>query len=113
MASNSLISNSSEPLLNERQTEPNRCQRVQSLCKLFLRTTLFSLTLILEGWFFYRFCIDFCKDQLEEYNMERRTVVMQKGVVCAIQLMSMLSLLSIFFSNPGFVSDYFTSEELT
>jgi len=40
-------------------------------------------------------------------------VFIQRSIVCIFFLMSVISLFSIYFSNPGFVSDYFYSEELT
>ena len=78
----SLDSSTAEPLLNTRPA-PNKCATLVSACRLLIRAALFSMTILLEGWFFWRFSLDFVSDQIEE-NEEATNAKKQRIIVCAI-----------------------------
>ena len=78
-----------------------------------MRCFFFSGTLALEGWFFYSFCFDNSKYELENDFEEKKIVIIKKAIVALFWFMSVLNLFRLFFGNPGFVSDYIKSEEIT
>ena len=94
-------------------TVPPKCQPCVNFLKACIRSILFGGTLALQSWFFYSYCIDYSRFQLDYNVVERSTVIAQKAPVCILQLFSLICLFRLFFSNPGYVTDYFKSEELT
>lgn len=75
----------------------------------FCRCLLLSVTLAIEAYFTKIFCIDYAGSALKA-DMAGQKHVQIIVIVCIVifaQFMSVLSLLRLFFSNPGFVRDYF------
>ena len=109
-----------EPLLdNDGQNDPDymtvppKCQPCLNILKAGLRSLLFGGTLALQSWFFYSYSIDYSRFQLDYNIVERSTVIAQKAPVCILQVFSLICLFRLFCGNPGYVTDYFKSEELT
>ena len=107
-----------EPLLNQNEQkteETNTC--ATGLCckslKLLYKIVFFTLTLLLQFWFFFSFCYACARYQLENEINERWSVFLTKAIVASLQFMSVVSMFRALLANPGFVSDYFRSIELS
>ena len=82
---------------------------------LLCRCLILSVTLTIEGYFTKVFCLEYVGEALEaeDISSQKRTQIL--AALCFVifaQFMSVLCLLRLFLSNPGFVRDYFESRQL-
>ena len=107
-----MIQQENEPLLDTVvEVKPERPCWKKFLYQ-FFRCLFFGVTVGLESWFFYSFCIDNSKFMIDNNINTKKSVIAQKTVVAFFWFMSILCLFRLFFFNPGFVDAYIKSEEL-
>ena len=91
--------------------------------RILARSMMLGLTLCLEGYFCHALCGRYLElelgDKMETQNNTDKgdRDAMAKVYVCValgltLQVMSVLSLLVLSFSNPGYVSDYYVSQRV-
>ena len=76
------------------------------------RFAILGCTLAIEGYFFHVFAIRYVSVELDDDESKAARVYTCLTLVLFLQVMSIVSLFSLSWSNPGFVSDYFVSRKV-
>ena len=79
------------------------------------QTLLLGVTMSIEGFYFYTFSIQYMQDQFESSDdsdgktINHSNILLKLSLVLFLQSMSVVSLLALWFGNPGYVKDFFTT----
>ena len=99
----------------EDSTETGCVTRAGCWClRALARLLLLSVTMSIQFYFFYMFAIKHTQMMVENdpLGFKQTETFSWLTLVLFLQFMSVLSLVQLFYSNPGFVSDYFKSKEV-
>lgn len=79
------------------------------ILKTIARILLVSVSVGMQGYFTYNFCF---KYYMKTYDSSEKASLFWLLLVVFFQTMSGVSQVKLFFGNPGYVSDYFTSKKI-